>query len=284
MAAGAAAAGPLPGALREVLAPPPGTAAPEGKDELSSVVDDPLFGMDDLFGLVNSLLYGAPISEREAFREHMLRTRMRLALGRARVASSPIQGLGVFATRRIAADELVTLYPGDALRFYPLTPEGIGPVRNGVLFGHHLPEGMRDAVAVLKDYRPYSYDVDGLYAVVGLPHLTSDPAYLGHMVNDATRCASRAPEELDRYRKDSAAKCNATFEGLLDAVVAVVASRPIAAGEEVLVAYGAEYWLTLDTAQEVQPHTEVSVVSGDAGGAGGGGDGRGAKRRHDGAA
>jgi len=238
-----------------------GAPLPEGlANQIASVwaediqADDPQFTMENLFGIVRRELYGAPIEGREAFREHLLRTRLRLPLGRARVGPSEIQGSGVFATRRIAADELITLYPGDALRYYPTTDEGVGSQRNGVLFGHHLPDNLCDASAVMSDLRPYCYDVDGMYAVVGLPQLVQDPAYLGHMINDSARCQSREPRELERYRKEGVTKCNATFEGLLDAVVAVVASKPIAEGEEILVAYGAEYWLTLPEMMEVRPH------------------------------
>jgi len=120
--------------------------------------------------------------------------RLRLKVNGARVCLSPIHGRGVFATRNIDADELITLYPGDALRFHLADPEygGDAHARNGhahgFIFGHHV----------------------------------------------------------EAYRKAVTSRCNATFEGLLDAAVAVIATKPIIAGEEILASYGFEYWLALD--------------------------------------
>jgi len=56
--------------------------------------------------------------------ENLLRTRLpQLALNRCRIGPSPFHGSGVFATRAIAAGELVTCYPGDALLLWDeMTP------------------------------------------------------------------------------------------------------------------------------------------------------------------
>lgn len=222
--------------------------------------DEPSFSMEELFHIVRTQIYGKPVEEREEFREHMLRTRFRLSVNRAKVAPSPIQGQGVFATRRIEAGELITVYPGDALRFYPETNGELGTERNGVLFGHHVPAAMRSDEAVMRDFREYSYDVDGFYALVGLPELIQDHAYIGHMCNDAATCEMMPPlteaAVREKYRKESARGSNATLESLLDALVAVVASRPILEGEEVFVSYGAEYWAGLPMMAEVEPHSK----------------------------
>merc|ERR1712129_250017 len=150
---------------------------------------------------------------------------------------------GLFATRRISPEDIVTLYPGDALRYYPVTETGVSPTRSGVKFADHVPSSMRNAEAVLGKYRPYAYDIDGYYAAVGLPELSQNPAYQGHMCNDGATLQPGGA--LSKYTSDSTANNNASLECLLDGLVVVIASRVIEEGEEVLVSYGAEYWMTL---------------------------------------
>lgn len=80
-------------------------------------------------------------------------------LNKCQVRPSPIHGFGVFATQNIKKDELITLYPGDALFVAP----------------HSLrKQRMRQPFAGPKGYcderKIYSMGVDDLYAISGDPN------------------------------------------------------------------------------------------------------------------
>lgn len=230
--------------MTEQIAPDVSATGPQEGDALCS--------MEGVFKLVCKGFYDAPIEDSEDRREQLLDRRFRLPLNRVRIGPSQRHGMGAFATQRTPADDILIMYPGDALRLCPsIADGGMGQERSEVSFGDHVPEELRTDDQVMTKYRPFNYDVDGMYALVGLPDLAADLAYAGHMVNDASTC-SAAPEDRERYRKQSMTDCNATFEGLLDAAVAVVASKPKAEGEKVIVAYGPEYWTSLDKLKGVQ--------------------------------
>ena len=106
-------------------------------------------------------------------------------------------------------------------------------------------------------------------SLVGDPSLATDPAYCGHLCNDgASLCIddalsskqgstsstdgkSSSPQagtsdvDVAAYSRLSASRANAAqlpLEG--GAHFATIATRTIAAGEEVLISYGAGYWLS----------------------------------------
>ena len=75
--------------------------------------------------------------------------------------------------------------------------------------------------------------------LMGVPRLWRQPAYLGHMANDPV---GYAPTK-EKYKELAEATGNAAFVGLACGLcVAVVATRSIQAGEEVLVPYTYGYW------------------------------------------
>eukprot|EP00928_Gymnodinium_smaydae_P072235 TRINITY_DN55632_c0_g1_i1.p1 TRINITY_DN55632_c0_g1~~TRINITY_DN55632_c0_g1_i1.p1 ORF type:complete len:259 (+),score=49.96 TRINITY_DN55632_c0_g1_i1:114-890(+) len=210
----------------------------------TEVVDDVAFTTSSFADLIRRELHSAAPAMREDKRETMLRTRHRVPLRRARAAPSRIHSRGVFATRAIDAGDLVTLYPGDALQFYPPTEDGsLASTRTGLLYGQHVAEDARCKGQVLSEYSTYAYDVDGLYALVGLPQLDQDPAYLGHLCNDGVAVAE-CRDAID-YESKSIIANNAAFQSILDAAVAVVALKRIGEGEEILASYGHSYWTAL---------------------------------------
>eukprot|EP00746_Dinoflagellata_sp_MGD_P115096 gnl/MRDRNA2_/MRDRNA2_51339_c0_seq1.p1 gnl/MRDRNA2_/MRDRNA2_51339_c0~~gnl/MRDRNA2_/MRDRNA2_51339_c0_seq1.p1 ORF type:complete len:275 (-),score=28.33 gnl/MRDRNA2_/MRDRNA2_51339_c0_seq1:9-833(-) len=202
-----------------------------------------------LFDMIHTCFHQVQSKDREARREQLLCTRWSLKCNRAYVASSSIHGQGVFATRNLGVGEVVTLYPGDAIRYYPVTASGVSESRSGVLFGKHVHANDQDAELLRREFADYQYDVDGYYAVVGLPHLIHDSTYIGHMCNDG---APRAAEidwaaQYQSVKDDEwyqPSRNNATFKSILDALIAIVATKPIMKDEEVLVTYGEAYWST----------------------------------------
>eukprot|EP00310_Coccolithus_braarudii_P009393 CAMPEP_0183373938 /NCGR_PEP_ID=MMETSP0164_2-20130417/112912_1 /TAXON_ID=221442 /ORGANISM="Coccolithus pelagicus ssp braarudi, Strain PLY182g" /LENGTH=279 /DNA_ID=CAMNT_0025550889 /DNA_START=84 /DNA_END=923 /DNA_ORIENTATION=- len=157
------------------------------------------------------------------------------------VRPSPLHGDGVFALRDIVKGELITFFPADAL----LVWEGGDRKLNDcfMLFGGHVPQEERDARAIL-DERVGGYElyVTGVFSAVGNPSLRDDPAYLGHLANDASTCLE--PKRVDDYRREVAAAANAVPVWVEGCHLALQASKPIAEGEEVLYAYGEGWWLT----------------------------------------
>ena len=79
--------------------------------------------------------------------------------------------------------------------------------------------------------------------------LTTCPHKLAHFANDAAVCPDPSAsdyrrEDLIAY-KDSASQANAIFDCAFGIRAALVSSKPIAAGEEVLVHWGANHWAEL---------------------------------------
>lgn len=163
-----------------------------------------------------------------------------LHLARSAVRESSLHGRGLFALRDLAQGELITFYPGDALLIWKDSDRS--PDRDvGVLFGAHVLE--RDPERVLSEgARGFEVQVSETTSLVGDPELCDDQAYLGHMCNDGSMCSS--PEERASYEQESASASNAAFIGIEGCHFSVQATRAIKAGAEILVSYGAGYWLS----------------------------------------
>lgn len=176
-------------------------------------------------------------------RETLLNCRPPFVLNRVQVQGSSIHGRGVFATRRIREGELVTLYPGDYLRYFP---RGCTRKRTRYrytvgdhLFKYRWSHDFEDAKK-RKQLERYAFNVNSHYDIIGAPLLADDPSFLGHMCNDGAK--SSKPRDRLIYERISQLRMNAVCVPVMDACVAVVACRDIGEGEEVLLSYGYEYW------------------------------------------
>ena len=180
---------------------------------------------------------------------NMLATRLSdLHLHRCRIGPSTLpgdSGMGLFATRSIQAGELITLYPGDALLYWAdgnRDPQN-GQICSGVIFGAHVSQAERDVHHVTSNSaRRYELEASATISCVGDPLRDSDPSYLGHFANDGSMCLALADAET--YDAQSKAAANADHVSLEGCELATQATRAIAAGEEILVSYGAGHWLT----------------------------------------
>jgi SET domain len=217
----------------------------------------------------------------EEISTHLHRSRIKnLHLRRCRVGPSslPDAGVGIFATRDLAAGELITLYPGDALRVTPPPSHSNEEITVLVYHGTHIPPdemeqiglARRTTTAELDDtVNSHLFLVRGIeatryelslsrkyesgkqYKIVGDHRRCHDPAYLGHLVNDAARITA-VPEDTketirvkrDFYNRQSMAGANAKFEQKT-CHVEVVATKPISAGQEIFVSYSERYWLPI---------------------------------------
>jgi hypothetical protein len=171
------------------------------------------------------------------------------------VRASPVHGLGVFATRALPKGAVLTSYPMHLMAIA------------GVLYrvmGEDVP---LDETRENMDYwgAHYSFQMDEHIKAIGLPNQHSERRLLGHMINDGCLVnpfantpvgALADPKKLLQrilpYYENVLTYTNCTFrkcrQGLL---VCVVAQREIAAGEELLVNYGLDYWQAVNYGGDV---------------------------------
>eukprot|EP00566_Odontella_aurita_P018250 CAMPEP_0113528308 /NCGR_PEP_ID=MMETSP0015_2-20120614/1772_1 /TAXON_ID=2838 /ORGANISM="Odontella" /LENGTH=326 /DNA_ID=CAMNT_0000426825 /DNA_START=83 /DNA_END=1063 /DNA_ORIENTATION=+ /assembly_acc=CAM_ASM_000160 len=181
--------------------------------------------------------------------DQLYSTRFRnLAISRTEARPSEIHGTGLFATRPIDANELITLYPGDALLAwgdeYGGRPGPAGcPLQ--ARYGPHvsdLEQTSPEFFLLRPEARDFEVFVGRRRSIVGDPARNSDPAYLGQLANDAA--CLRPGEDVKVYEESSAAGENAAHLSIEGCHFATVATRPIGVGEEILVSYGEGYWLS----------------------------------------
>lgn len=147
-------------------------------------------------------------------------------------APSAIHGRGVFSTAPIAQGTVVTFYPVDALgdaekmlclRQWPT----LGARDYKVEIFHSLLQGWAEDLWI---------DADPAKELVA--------GWLGHLVNDATMCASSEQAEIARYYRETAARENCALVPFGDAcpIMSIVTTRDVDAGVELLQAYSHDYW------------------------------------------
>ena len=188
-------------------------------------------------------------SLQEMASRNLLATRLEnLPLRRCRVARSNIAeaGNGVFACRDIALGELVTLYPGDGVLVQADDAVARGDDKSSTQWKIEEPDGSRRSTdeSVLERGKDYEREVEsmGSVSVVGDPRLVGDPAYIGHIINDGVTCARDALRSA--YVTEAGLVCNVHQCSVHACHVAIVATRDIRRGEELLMSYGARYWIS----------------------------------------
>ncbi|KAK3241485.1 hypothetical protein CYMTET_48753 [Cymbomonas tetramitiformis] len=182
-----------------------------------------------------------------------------LQLSRVEIKDSSLHGSGVFATRDLAENELITFYPGDSLLIWDDADRS--PSRDvTVIFGAHVPEERRDSRRILgEEARSFEQKANVTTSLVGDPECLDDTAYIGHMCNDGASCLTGA--DCEAYTHSSEARANAYHVGLEGCHIATIATREILSGEEVLVSYGEDYWLSRggNEATTISPDTPISI-------------------------
>lgn len=224
------------------------------------------------------------LSPERLARDTLITTRLNIRLNRTRIGKSRIGGAGrgLFAIENIQKGEIITCYPGDVLLCEYSENDNLDdedeeeydeewefanedPVQ--IIWGEHV--NMKDRMGEdavfdgieevsIPPLTSYSVNLDGVYSVIGLPGLDKDPAYYGHFANDGGYLLvaengddSKGMEEnISAYVRESKHLSNAVHE-LLDRGFALgglhivtVATKDIKEGEEILVTYGPDYWLT----------------------------------------
>lgn len=168
------------------------------------------------------------------------------SLNKVEVRDSPVEGKGVFAKRDIAVGDLITLYPCDFLTTVVSGDRTNGsPIICEYVAAPHLSIEMVDKArnpAFTTKINEYTFNITDKLSAIGHPDMIGDSAYLGHMCNDGGY--SSDIKTLSEYITRAIEKGNAIIEPLWGGLhLAVLAAKPIKAGDEVLIAYGPEYWM-----------------------------------------
>jgi hypothetical protein len=99
---------------------------------------------------------------------------------------------------------------------------------------------------LLKRERDYEIEVDSNFwptSLLGDPTKLDDIAYFGHMLNDGATCDCNEKGAKADYSIHSSRLRNAKQVCASGCHAAIVITRDVAAGEELLLTYGASYWV-----------------------------------------
>jgi hypothetical protein len=209
--------------------------AAENIDIIKGAVDDPLGVLKpfmDIQGLHQVDKYTT--TDEMCMLAFLLKNIVPAGLNSVSVKPSPLHGNGVFARRAITKGHIVTMYPCHAFSF---AVEG-----TGTLWATADGETMLHTTASM--LAGYSAEIEPTrIAIAGDPDKYTNDA-CGHLINDGACILKKdfGVDEVLRYVDESTRKQNCHFIPLGGAALAVVASRDIKAGEEVLAAYGAGFW------------------------------------------
>jgi SET domain len=169
---------------------------------------------------------------------------------RADPSTIPNAGWGVFAIQDIEPDELITLYPVDAVIY-----RKAGQSADTILLSPDISD--HDSFAAFVNdsqaYMDYALLLDGGLRAIPDPAHRTDPVYLGHLINDycAILCAEFQPltdEEkedcLTNYDLSSQQNSNCVIKGGGGGChMEIVSTKFISAGSELFLHYGGAYWL-----------------------------------------
>ena len=166
------------------------------------------------------------------------------------VLPSKIHGSGVFATKTIPANVIVTFYPCHAIHNTHTTEVITYPQNDGLDFviDDHL---LNTAV----DYKFMLCPTHNL-TIIGNPRRRAHTTLLGHLINDGASdvFANTSAEQLKKksllhglilqYTKESTTASNCRYAPNANrTLVSIITTRPIEPGEELLVCYSTKYWL-----------------------------------------
>ena len=155
--------------------------------------------------------------------------------------------MGLFATRDLKQGELVTLYPADATLTWPAEEGGED---NGVSVRNTAGQStMSLDEAAPFDFKSRAWDyfvrTSSKLGIIGNPAAVDDPSYLAHLANDSTVCTGPGTSTT-QYAIESSLGANVGLHGgsLNGCAIAMIALCPVGEGSELLLSYGASYWMS----------------------------------------
>lgn len=148
---------------------------------------------------------------------------------------SSVHGYGVFATVDIPQGRFITWYPADGFVWIPLRAKECS--KAFLDDGDSLVDDtQRDIISSYTQtiYLPSDW-VEYRLSIFGDPEKREDPLFIGHMINDGGTIGCGVQE----YNKTSKGRMNCVYDALEDCIVA---TKCVAAGEELFHHYGSAYW------------------------------------------
>jgi SET domain-containing protein len=165
------------------------------------------------------------------------------------VRKSKRHGLGVFTRKSVKRGTVLTVYP-----VHIIVNRKTG--YRDIQLDDTLIERIEAYDPQYKFLNDYDFELGHGVSIVAHPSLRSDSSLLGHMINDpcgnvfqgytAERLYAEGRERfVQRSVLDTVPRSNCEFRAdSRKYVVTVIALRDIQAGEELLVCYGPDYWLS----------------------------------------
>jgi SET domain-containing protein len=136
---------------------------------------------------------------------------------------------------------LVTFYPADFAEYYPKGNGGVGRHMTARCPSPRITQKYGSSFNEERKDDTYKFTIDPHHAIIGHPSFTSDPNYLGHMINDSVSCSSD-PRSIAVYDKVVAVRSNCEARHIANMYVVIVAIKDIVAGSELFLRYGSNYW------------------------------------------
>lgn len=162
-------------------------------------------------------------------------------LDNVELKESTRHGKGIFATKDLKAGDVITLVPLD---YYCIKRnENAYYFYNSTLMNQLNYEGKNDEEKFTDICNHFKFKIDNNRFAVSLPHNTDSSAFLGQYTNDAATTVS----SKEKYIRSSLENHNAILKqigGKESFVLAIVATKNINKGDEILRMYGVDYWFT----------------------------------------
>jgi len=161
------------------------------------------------------------------------------------VRPSRVHGLGLFATRDISENVLVSFYPGDIVEYYP-DRNRTSQHRKLIQCSDRASPHMRceDPDSKLHALQAYALTVNDYITITGHPACLSDVWNAGHFVNDRFKPDNnKISNEI--YLELSKKRANCKYHTFAkDLHVGIITTRKIQKDEELFATYGIAYWAT----------------------------------------
>lgn len=170
---------------------------------------------------------------------------------RCRVGPSPLHGSGLFAVRDIARGEVITHYPAHGFVLSntgrPLSEPGERLIMgSSVQESPHAVEHKDLRQPTEFERHTYNFRVTPMLDIIGYPDMVDSHLLLAHMANDAVTTSDTVHNSASeiRYTHAALATNNAMVDEKNPGIVAMYATKPIRAGEEITISYGYGYWVS----------------------------------------
>lgn len=142
------------------------------------------------------------------------------------IKKSKIHRLGVFANKDFEAGETITRYPAHyifKLNQYSIFNINLNPTDN---------------------FKDYSYELDDNIIINGDPRFIHNMTLIGHICNDGYKhnFETNTKKNRNKYNKKAKEYNNSAFV-TCNEIINIVAFKNIKKDEEILAAYGFNYWL-----------------------------------------